>query len=107
MTDQTRLLDSLLQRQNSDGGWGYNQGTSWTEPTALALLALHANADDSVAYKRALTWITQRQRKDGGWATNDVVTTSSSVTSLCLLALGCSGNGSEAYSAGLKWTLGQ
>jgi hypothetical protein len=107
MSDQARLLDSLRQRQNRDGGWGYNQGMSWTEPTALASLALHSHGDGGSTYQHALAWIRKRQQKDGGWATNDAVATSSSVTSLCLLALGRSDGGSKAYSAGLNWTLGQ
>lgn len=107
MTDLAYLADDLSRRQNSDGGWPYNSGSSWTEPTALSLLALHCCGRGGAALDRGIDWIRSRQRSDGGWSPNDAVTVSSSVTSTCLLALGCAGVRVGHYDAGIRWTLSQ
>jgi hypothetical protein len=83
--------EELLDRQNQDGGWGYGRvGSSWTETTCYALLALAAGEvyqSDSVrdAIHRGVTWIASRQRPDGGWAPRDGVDESTWVTALALL----------------------
>ena len=83
--------EELLDRQNQDGGWGYGTvGSSWTETTCYALLALAAGElyqSDSVrgAIHRGVTWIASRQRSDGGWAPRDGVDESTWVTALALL----------------------
>ena len=83
--------EELLDRQNQDGGWGYGTvGSSWTETTCYALLALAAGElyqSDSVrdAIHRGVKWIGSRQRPDGGWAPRDGVDESTWVTALALL----------------------
>jgi squalene cyclase len=82
------LLQSLLQRQNADGGWGYRGGSSRTEATAYALLALAVRAPaDPAPAQRALGWLRSTQRPDGGWAPQPAVAQSTWVTALVLLAL--------------------
>lgn len=76
----------ILQRQNADGGWSYRTGSSWTEPTCYALLALAAaNVTQSDAASRGVQWLAARQRSDGGWAPRAGVDQSTWVTSLALL----------------------
>src|SRR4051812_36278899 len=79
--------EELLDRQNPDGGWGYGKGgTSWTEPTCYALLAL-ASGEVSVlaASRRGVQWLTAGQRSDGGLPPRPGVDQSTWVTALSLL----------------------
>jgi hypothetical protein len=115
-----RLQQQILMAQNKDGGWPYLQPLveqprlerSWTEPTALALLACnsythadsHRNSVTADACGRGLAWLAARQRPDGGWAPNDQVDFSTSVTSLAALAvLRAAGYQSQAEKA-ISWT---
>jgi hypothetical protein len=79
--------EELLDRQNKDGGWSYGRdGSSWTEPTCYALLALAAGdvyASDPA--RRGIQWLASRQRADGGWAPRESVEESTWVTALALL----------------------
>jgi hypothetical protein len=79
--------EELLDRQNSDGGWSYRRaGSSWTEPSCYALLALCADGQsNSNAVRRAVGWLASRQRSDGGWAPRDGVDQSTWVTAAALL----------------------
>ena len=88
MTEADLLRQRLVTAQNSDGGWGYDgSGKSWTEPTALALLALASADQFDPCYLRGYNWLVVRQRSDGGWSPNDLVPTSTWVTNLAFLAL--------------------
>jgi hypothetical protein len=87
MAEVDELQHRLLAAQNLDGGWPFLSGSSWTEPTALALLALESHNDLGSGRDRALSWLVKRQQADGGWAPNDAVQTSTWVTSLVVLAL--------------------
>jgi prenyltransferase beta subunit len=81
------LQRQLLASQNPDGGWPFLKGTSWTEPTALALLALRLHDHSPPARQAAVSWLERRQNADGGWGPNDAVPASTWVTSLAILAL--------------------
>ena len=70
-------FDYLLKNQNADGGWGYKAGgQSFTEPTALALLALfHPKGAGKLtapltyieAVQKGLLRLREDQNEDGGW----------------------------------------
>lgn len=77
---------ALSAAQNADGGWGYHCGSSWTEPTAYAVLALSTNyAQHEAAVQRAVCWLRPLQNHDGGWRPRPSVTESTWVTALVLL----------------------
>ncbi len=79
-------LSGLLARQNPDGGWPYSSGSSWTEPTVYALLAMSASLETgSPSVYRGLAWLRERQRPDGGWPPRASVDQSTWVTALVLL----------------------
>ncbi len=61
-----RLLNELFRRQLPSGGGWSHQGTQFgTEPTALALLALHSAA---IVTREGTAPLTARQAADGLWA---------------------------------------
>ncbi len=107
MAEVDELQRELLSRQNGDGGWGYQNATSWTEPTALALLALEASKASGTAHDRGCKWLLRHQRKDGGWPPNPSVAISTSVTSFASLALSAQFHSSAAYDAALHWIVSQ
>ncbi|HMF79090.1 MAG TPA: prenyltransferase/squalene oxidase repeat-containing protein [Bryobacteraceae bacterium] len=86
MAEVHELQQRLLAAQNADGGWAFRAGgSSWTEPTALALLALGLSSQ--TADSRAVAWLVKHQNTDGGWPPSGAIPTSTWVTSLCVLAL--------------------
>lgn len=97
MAEVEELQQQLLTAQNADGGWAFQPGrsssgrSSWTEPTALSLLALNLpnvdNPPKDVPRARAIAWLAKHQNIDGGWPPTGTVPTSTWVTSLCVLAL--------------------
>ena len=108
MVEAVALERQLLQAQNSDGGWPYQKGSSWTEPTAFALLALAAqNSTSSSAYERGALWLQRHQRGDGGWAPHPDVPVSTWVTSLAALA--CSQNeiAADPYRRAVDWLVAE
>jgi hypothetical protein len=107
MAEVDELQRELLSRQNGDGGWGYQNATSWTEPTALALLALEASKAPGTAHDRGCKWLLRHQRTDGGWPPNATVGISTSVTSFASLALSAQFHSSVAYNSALHWIVSQ
>jgi squalene-hopene/tetraprenyl-beta-curcumene cyclase len=66
-----RLQRILLARQNQDGGWGLQKGTSDALATGQTLYALrlagHQEAESAIA--RAMSWLLKHQGADGAWRT--------------------------------------
>lgn len=62
-----QALQFLTAAQNPDGGWGYQAGgASFTEPTALGLMAA-ADGGAAAAAQAATGWLLAGQHRDGGW----------------------------------------
>src|SRR4051812_38452936 len=60
-----RLLEELLRRRRGGDGWSHRGTQFATEPTALALLALHSGA---IVTKEGITPLMARQGTDGIWS---------------------------------------
>jgi hypothetical protein len=99
MAEVDELQRQLLAAQNPDGGWPFAKGSSWTEPTALGLLALRLHDRSPDARQAAKTWLERRRNADSGWRPNDAVAASTWVTSLAILALPGSGEGAGDWLA--------
>jgi len=114
-------IDTLLSKQNQDGGWPYRspnascspnasrsptarvRGRSWTEPTAYAVLALLA-AGETGAARKGLGWILSAKRPDGGWPPQIGIDESTWVTALVAL-LPPEQLGSSVHARAIAWLL--
>jgi hypothetical protein len=103
MNNAEELQAILLDSRNEDGGWPFRRGRSWTEPTALALLALQGAQVPSQVRAVSAAWLARCQSADGGWPPCADVPTSTWVTSLALLALGQETEHSMGYAPGTLW----
>lgn len=97
--------------QNSDGGWAYGKGCSWTEPTALVLLAQLAtdfqkDAAQRGAFDAGLRYLRSAQRPDGGWSPQPSVAQSTWVTALVAL-LPDKALGEQNMNRAVDWLGGQ
>lgn len=99
-------LGRLLACQGRDGGWGYRGGSSWTEPTAYALLALAAARHQGPSWRQGLEWLHRQQRSDGGWPPHPGVPQSTWVTALPLLLPAERPERWDTAKA-IQWLLGQ
>ena len=97
-------IEILAGKQNPDGGWPYVRGSSWTEPTVYAVLALLAAGQTEPA-KRGLQWIRATGRPDGGWPPQAGVNLSTWVTALVAL-LPPELLGARAHARAIAWLLG-
>src|SRR5437899_722928 len=99
-------------RQNADGGWGYGSspgtapGTSWTEPTALILLAQQATSKDEAGFAAGIRFLRSMARPDGGFQPQPGVAESTWVASLVAL-LPEQAIGREALHGAITWLKGQ
>ena len=98
-------LPWLISAQQSDGGWSYHGGGSWTEPTIFALLALSVRHMLSGSFNCGTRWLASVEREDGGWAPQPSVEESTWVTAL--VASLPTGAGIEAARAtgAVEWLL--
>jgi hypothetical protein len=92
--------------QNRDGGWAYNKGCSWTEPTAFVLLAQSVTGIDRRSFDAGLKFLLSMQREDGGWRPQPDVAESTWVTSLIAL-LPEEAIGAARLNQAVKWLEGQ
>ncbi len=97
-------MQTLISAQNSDGGWGYRGGSSWTEPTVFALLALGGEPSASAGVARGRAWLATNQREDGGFAPRPSVEPSTWVTALPVLLGGLD---SSSERRAVNWLLEQ
>ncbi|HEY1497104.1 MAG TPA: prenyltransferase/squalene oxidase repeat-containing protein [Candidatus Solibacter sp.] len=96
-------IQNLVSKQNRDGGWAYVRGTSWTEPTVYAVLALLA-AGETEAMRRGLNWLRVHQLSDGGWPPQAGFDESTWVTALAAL-VPREQLGTEAHGRAIEWVM--
>jgi hypothetical protein len=106
MEIDNRALEKIRAAQNSDGGWPYSKGGSWTEPTVYALLAHQAARTAAPRGADAIAWLDAAQRSDGGWAPRRSVDQSTWVTALAAM-LPPETIGAERHARAVKWLLGE
>ena len=105
-----RIIATLLENQNSDGGWGALRGKRGnTEATALAVMALKSLPDRNAGEprKRGVDWLVRQQNKDHSWPLNDIVKEGSWTTALVIVALSGATEHSERVLAAARWLLDQ
>jgi len=100
----TMSIELVVSKQNRDGGWPYVRGSSWTEPTVYAILALLA-AGESAPARRGLNWLRASQLSDGGWPPQNGFDESTWVTALVAL-LPPSKLGKAVHERAVDWLLG-
>ncbi len=93
----------LIGKQNRDGGWPYVRGSSWTEPTAYAVMSLLAGGEREPA-QRGIAWLRRTQRADGGWSPREDVEESTWATALVAL-LPPEAIGERAHRAAIGWLM--
>ena len=95
----------LEKCQNADGGWPYHTGgSSWTEPTAYAILALMTRGTVTEPVARGLQWLEAAQHPDGGWSPHPAVRESTWVTAVVALLIPAV-LGHSIYERAVNWIL--
>jgi hypothetical protein len=97
-------IQLVVSKQNRDGGWPYIRGTSWTEPTVYAILALLAAGELEPA-RRGLKWLRTAQLSDGGWPPQKGFDESTWVTALVAL-VPPDQLGDATHARAINWLLG-
>jgi hypothetical protein len=96
-------IETLVNKQNRDGGWAYVRGASWTEPTVYAILAL-LTAGETEAVRRGLAWLRAQQLPDGGWPPQTGFDESTWVTALAAL-VPAELLGTAAHARAIEWVV--
>ena len=94
-------IEELARRQNPDGGWPYQCGRSWTEPTVYSILAMTA-AGETARAEKGLEWLRSMQHSDGGWPPQAAVEESTWVTALAALVPEET-LGAERHARAIRW----
>jgi hypothetical protein len=98
-----RPLPDIGAAQNADGGWPYYPGrSSWTEPTAFALLS--GLAPEGAG--RGAGWLRANRNRDGGWSPQPRVGPSTWVTALVAL-LPETLIGADVHHGAIVWLIEQ
>jgi hypothetical protein len=99
---------AIYAAQNADGGWPYHTGrSSWTEPTAFALLAsLVPEGGKAESVRRGAEWLKAGRNQDGGWSPQPKVGPSTWVTALVAL-LPETLIGESAHHGAIAWLVEQ
>lgn len=101
-------VQHLMRGQSADGGWGsYPGAVGRTESTALATLALFANAtgEEAGAIAAGRDWLETRQLPSGAWPLGDDAAEPSWSTSLAALALSHFAPDTERIASATRWLL--
>ncbi|MBM3727906.1 MAG: terpene cyclase/mutase family protein [Acidobacteria bacterium] len=97
-------IQALLDSQNKDGGWGYAPGgVSWTEPTVLAILALHGHPFLRHVTQPAFNFVRSLQRRDGGFRPCKAVDEPNWTTALAVAMHAVRRVDDACFSAGVRW----
>lgn len=101
------ITEALLRLQNPDGGWGATAGKrSASEPTALAILALHGLGDkENLSAGRGARWLSSLQKQDGSWPHSQEVAEGAWTSALAVLALRPFEAHRDSALRGLEWLL--
>jgi hypothetical protein len=99
-------LDTLLDAQNADGGWGYFPGKrSWLEPTVYAMLALDGDGRAEGALERAWKAVRSWQLNGGAWRGGPQVLEPHWATALAVTLHVVRRQFDDAFRAGVGWLL--
>ena len=72
----SRELTHILERQNADGGWGWNDGEqsdAFATGQSLYALSQQTGAPVDTAIANGRKYLLNTQREDGAWATNSTL----------------------------------
>lgn len=96
-------IETLIARQNPDGGWPNVRGSSWTEPTVYAVMALLAAGERKPA-DRGLQWLRATRHADGGWGPQPAIEESNWTTGLVAL-LPPEELGTNLHRGAIEWLM--
>lgn len=95
--------NQIVEKQNTDGGWGVNSGFS-SNPfdTALALSAV-ANTGRQSSIDNAVSYLHSSQNEDGGWSSRESAGSKTYVTTLVLDVLNKLNQHETVSSVAIDW----